>query len=170
MTALPRSWLYVPGDRPDRFPKAVASGADQVVIDLEDSVAPARATCSALAFSQAVTRSAAVPSAATASTSFVSAACAAYRSSRSADRDAEVQPAYYEEKCLSCHTGTNGKASAAGASGPKKGNQQAAQTSCPVNAVKDCLSCHMPRVTGVVPRAVFTDHHIRVRREGPAGE
>jgi citrate lyase subunit beta/citryl-CoA lyase len=38
MVALPRSWLYVPGDRPERFPKAVASGADQVVIDLEDSV------------------------------------------------------------------------------------------------------------------------------------
>jgi citrate lyase subunit beta / citryl-CoA lyase len=33
--------LYVPGDRPERFPKAVASGADVVVIDLEDAVAPA---------------------------------------------------------------------------------------------------------------------------------
>jgi citrate lyase subunit beta/citryl-CoA lyase len=33
--------LYVPGDRPDRFGKAVASGADAVVIDLEDAVAPA---------------------------------------------------------------------------------------------------------------------------------
>jgi citrate lyase subunit beta/citryl-CoA lyase len=39
---VPRSWLYVPGDRPDRFDKAVASGADQVVLDLEDSVAPLR--------------------------------------------------------------------------------------------------------------------------------
>ncbi len=36
----PRSFLYVPGDRPDRFPKAFASGADAVIIDLEDSVAP----------------------------------------------------------------------------------------------------------------------------------
>jgi citrate lyase subunit beta/citryl-CoA lyase len=33
-----RSWLFVPGIRPDRFPKAVASGADLVVIDLEDAV------------------------------------------------------------------------------------------------------------------------------------
>lgn len=34
-----RSWLFVPGDRPDRFDKAVASGADLVVCDLEDAVA-----------------------------------------------------------------------------------------------------------------------------------
>ncbi|MDT0213070.1 CoA ester lyase [Rothia sp. ARF10] len=36
-----RSLLFVPGDRPDRFAKAVASGADAVVLDLEDAVAPA---------------------------------------------------------------------------------------------------------------------------------
>lgn len=34
--------LYVPGDRPDRFDKAVASGADTVILDLEDAVPPAR--------------------------------------------------------------------------------------------------------------------------------
>lgn len=33
------SLLFVPGDRPDRFDKAVASGADLVVVDLEDAVA-----------------------------------------------------------------------------------------------------------------------------------
>jgi citrate lyase subunit beta / citryl-CoA lyase len=32
--------LFVPGDRPDRFGKAVDSGADAVIIDLEDAVAP----------------------------------------------------------------------------------------------------------------------------------
>lgn len=37
----PRSYLFVPGNRPDRFAKARASGADAVVLDLEDSVAPA---------------------------------------------------------------------------------------------------------------------------------
>lgn len=31
--------LFVPGDRPDRIDKAVAAGADAVVIDLEDAVA-----------------------------------------------------------------------------------------------------------------------------------
>lgn len=33
-----RSLLFVPGSRPDRFAKAVASGADAVCIDLEDAV------------------------------------------------------------------------------------------------------------------------------------
>ena len=40
MAAL-RSLLFVPGDRPERFAKAVASGADALILDLEDSVAPA---------------------------------------------------------------------------------------------------------------------------------
>jgi len=35
-----RSWLYVPGDRPDRVGKALASAADAVVVDLEDAVSP----------------------------------------------------------------------------------------------------------------------------------
>lgn len=35
-----RSLLFVPGDRPERFDKAVATGADTIVIDLEDAVAP----------------------------------------------------------------------------------------------------------------------------------
>ncbi|TMR27168.1 aldolase/citrate lyase family protein, partial [Nonomuraea zeae] len=42
MTWQPVTWLYVPGDRPERFGKAVASGADVVIIDLEDAVAPVR--------------------------------------------------------------------------------------------------------------------------------
>ena len=37
-----RSFLFVPGIRPERFAKALASGADAVVLDLEDSV-PANA-------------------------------------------------------------------------------------------------------------------------------
>ena len=36
-----RSLLFVPGDRPERFSKAVASGADALILDLEDSVTPA---------------------------------------------------------------------------------------------------------------------------------
>ncbi|MBM3521669.1 MAG: CoA ester lyase [Alphaproteobacteria bacterium] len=38
--SLLRSLLFVPGDRPDRFIKAEAAGADGVVFDLEDAVAP----------------------------------------------------------------------------------------------------------------------------------
>lgn len=36
-----RSLLFVPGHRPERFDKAAASGADAVVLDLEDAVAAA---------------------------------------------------------------------------------------------------------------------------------
>ncbi len=35
----PLTWLYVPGDRPDRVVKAMASSADVVIVDLEDAVA-----------------------------------------------------------------------------------------------------------------------------------
>ena len=38
--AAERSYLFVPGDRPERFGKAVATGADRVVLDLEDAVLP----------------------------------------------------------------------------------------------------------------------------------
>ncbi|WP_269502236.1 aldolase/citrate lyase family protein [Burkholderia sp. IMCC1007] len=34
------TYLFVPGDRPERFEKAVRSGADVVIVDLEDAVAP----------------------------------------------------------------------------------------------------------------------------------
>lgn len=33
-----RTLLFVPGDRPDRFAKALASGADAIVLDLEDAI------------------------------------------------------------------------------------------------------------------------------------
>lgn len=36
----PRSYLFVPANRPERFAKALASGADRVIVDLEDAVAP----------------------------------------------------------------------------------------------------------------------------------
>jgi citrate lyase subunit beta/citryl-CoA lyase len=37
----PLTYLFVPGNRPERFTKALASGADRVILDLEDAVAPA---------------------------------------------------------------------------------------------------------------------------------
>jgi len=39
--AIARSYLFVPGNRPERFDKACAAGADAVIIDLEDAVPPA---------------------------------------------------------------------------------------------------------------------------------
>jgi citrate lyase subunit beta/citryl-CoA lyase len=38
--AVARSFLFVPANRPERFVKALGSGADVVIIDLEDAVAP----------------------------------------------------------------------------------------------------------------------------------
>ncbi|MBL4811234.1 MAG: CoA ester lyase [Rhodobacteraceae bacterium] len=35
-----QSYLFVPGQRPDRFAKAAASGADEIILDLEDAVGP----------------------------------------------------------------------------------------------------------------------------------
>ena len=55
----------------------------------------------------------------------------------------------YEAKCLSCHSSTEKSATIS--------------KICPVNAKNDCLNCHMPKVREAVPRAVFTDHQIRVR-------
>jgi citrate lyase subunit beta/citryl-CoA lyase len=41
---IPRSYLFVPGNRAERFDKALGSGADAVVLDLEDAVTPADKT------------------------------------------------------------------------------------------------------------------------------
>jgi len=53
--AAPRSYLFVPGDRPERFDKALAAGADAVIIDLEDAVAPERKSTARLAVQQWLT-------------------------------------------------------------------------------------------------------------------
>jgi tetratricopeptide (TPR) repeat protein len=74
-------------------------------------------------------------------------------------RDAGRNAAEYEAICLQCHP----------APGPRPGQDEGEPhrgktwAPCPVNARGDCLSCHMPRVPDAVPRAVFTDHHIRIR-------
>ncbi|MBB4858359.1 citrate lyase beta subunit [Novosphingobium chloroacetimidivorans] len=41
MTTVPRSLLFTPGSRPDRFAKAGATAAEGLILDLEDAVAPA---------------------------------------------------------------------------------------------------------------------------------
>lgn len=38
---LPVSYLFVPGNRPERFAKALGSGAGAIILDLEDAVSPA---------------------------------------------------------------------------------------------------------------------------------
>lgn len=41
LAAKARSFLFVPGHQPERYSKALGSGADMVILDLEDSVGPA---------------------------------------------------------------------------------------------------------------------------------
>ncbi|MEG0974361.1 MAG: CoA ester lyase [Comamonas sp.] len=48
------SWLFVPASRPERIAKALASGADAVIVDLEDAVAPAEKEQARAALLQAV--------------------------------------------------------------------------------------------------------------------
>jgi citrate lyase subunit beta/citryl-CoA lyase len=52
-----RSLLFVPGDRPERYAKALASGADQVIVDLEDAVAPSAKEAARAALAEALRNS-----------------------------------------------------------------------------------------------------------------
>jgi citrate lyase subunit beta / citryl-CoA lyase len=47
-----RSFLFVPADRLDRLPKALASGAHAVIVDLEDAVAPEHKKAARLALAR----------------------------------------------------------------------------------------------------------------------
>ncbi|WP_288450474.1 aldolase/citrate lyase family protein, partial [uncultured Pseudomonas sp.] len=54
LPADPRSALFVPATRPERIGKALASGADVVIVDLEDAVAEAAKTAARDALEQAL--------------------------------------------------------------------------------------------------------------------
>jgi citrate lyase subunit beta / citryl-CoA lyase len=51
-----RSWLFVPANRPDRITKAFASGADAVIMDLEDACPPAEKVAARAAVADAARR------------------------------------------------------------------------------------------------------------------
>jgi citrate lyase subunit beta / citryl-CoA lyase len=53
----PQSYLFVPGSRPDRFQSALSSGADAVIVDLEDAVEPAAKESARAAVAAWVSRS-----------------------------------------------------------------------------------------------------------------
>jgi hypothetical protein len=71
--------------------------------------------------------------------------------------DAGHEPAFYDSKCLACHSGAIAPAATAAV--------VAAPKTCPV-AKKDCVSCHMPKVALAGGHAIFTDHEIRIVRPG----
>ncbi|MFH8218998.1 HpcH/HpaI aldolase/citrate lyase family protein [Streptomyces sp. NPDC018057] len=59
--AFPLTWLYAPGDRPRVVAKALACGADVVVVDLEDAVAPDRKEYARAATAELLTEPPPVP-------------------------------------------------------------------------------------------------------------
>lgn len=65
------------------------------------------------------------------------------------DPHAEVvsRPAFYDSRCLACHSGAQARAV------------------CPV-AKSDCVTCHMPKTPLPGAHDEFTDHRIRVVRNG----
>ncbi len=81
-------------------------------------------------------------------------------------RNAAKSPAHYEEKCLSCHSGTGRTTrTERSRSNLESLSHTPGRSVCPVNPKKDCIGCHMPSVKNVVPHSSFTDHFIRVHRD-----
>ncbi len=68
--------------------------------------------------------------------------------------DLEASAAFYDSKCLACHTSKNEKATA-------DRNAKA----CPTGKSK-CTDCHMPKIDLPGAHFKFTDHRIRIAREG----
>jgi hypothetical protein len=82
-------------------------------------------------------------------------------------RDAETNPLHYDARCLDCHAAPAPRVRPAeGHDGPGR-NEFSARTTCPVQPVSGCVSCHMPKGETPIPHSRFTDHFIRVRRDDP---
>lgn len=62
--------------------------------------------------------------------------------------NARRDAAFYEAKCLSCHTQSQTSAEKV--------------TTCPVNQKTGCVSCHMPSDSKSMKHVTFVDHRIRV--------
>ncbi|MEK7832194.1 MAG: multiheme c-type cytochrome [Acidobacteriota bacterium] len=71
--------------------------------------------------------------------------------------DLEVSPAFYDAKCLACHTTKTEKATAA--------TTERSARACPTGKNK-CTDCHMPKIDLPGAHFKFTDHRIRIVREG----
>ncbi|MDT5120996.1 MAG: hypothetical protein QOC96_478 [Acidobacteriota bacterium] len=73
------------------------------------------------------------------------------------------EPSFYDAKCLVCHHSGESLKSAEIA----KTETEAGRTdkACPV-AQKNCVTCHMPKIEVPGTHFKFTDHRIRIVREG----
>ncbi|HJZ83137.1 MAG TPA: hypothetical protein VKD91_22405, partial [Pyrinomonadaceae bacterium] len=68
--------------------------------------------------------------------------------------------ASYDKKCLACHASKDKPAELKAGSGT-----QNLAVACKV-ATKDCVSCHMPKLGPAAAHFKFTDHYIRIVKEG----
>jgi hypothetical protein len=68
-------------------------------------------------------------------------------------------PASYDKHCLECHTAT--------AIAPAHASVAVTAKVCP-KATSQCVTCHMPKVNVASMHGDFTDHFIRVVRQGEA--
>lgn len=81
-------------------------------------------------------------------------------------READHTAAFYEAKCLSCHSATKTTSDAA----PRTHQKTTRGATCPVNPAKDCLRCHMPRIHVPTLHLELTDHFIRIRRSNASSD
>ena len=74
-------------------------------------------------------------------------------------KDVETSAKFYESRCLKCHAlsprSTDWPEPTPSVRGP----------SCRVRPLDGCLDCHMSRAKDAIPRAIFTDHYIRIKRD-----
>ncbi len=74
-------------------------------------------------------------------------------------RDDQGPASFFEAKCLACHSRPP-----AGQTALLKAESVQPKV-CPVNPVKDCLGCHMPKLPVATLHTSLTDHYIRVRND-----
>jgi hypothetical protein len=87
-----------------------------------------------------------------------------------AHMDLKRGDAAYDRNCTTCHAPRGTEPSTAKQNNPPAGKLPAvasAGKSCPV-ASERCVSCHMPRVELPGAHFKFTDHRIRIARQGEA--
>ncbi|MHB1558467.1 MAG: tetratricopeptide repeat protein [Isosphaeraceae bacterium] len=79
-------------------------------------------------------------------------------------REASHSAAFYEAKCVACHSAPKEAAPFKGAASSAPAAPAGKRTVCPVNPARDCLNCHMPKIPMPKLHSRLTDHYIRVRK------
>jgi hypothetical protein len=69
--------------------------------------------------------------------------------------NARTEAAYYEAKCVTCHS-------------DRGRSEKLAKSLCSVNQVSGCVSCHMPKDNEGMRHVPLTDHRIRIVRKDAA--